>query len=166
SVPAPSPDRALGLAAARRALRISAEAPTALPLQTAAVLVEFGVPGTVVQGDAVPWGLGPALTALMPGTVRTTLPALAPLDPAHADRILAEAAGRPLVLAVRDAHRRPAVRDWLRVLLARRPDAITVELGVPHPGPGGAVRIETHGAARVCGQAAAEALAGRTLPGQ
>lgn len=101
----------------------------------------------------------------MPGTVRTTLPALAPFDPAQADRILAEAADRPLVLAVRDAHRRPAVRDWLRVLLARRPDAITVELGVPHPGPGGAVRIDTHGAARVCGQAAAEALAGRTLPG-
>lgn len=164
SVPAPSPDRALGLAAARRALRISADDPAALPLQTPAVLVEFGVPGTVVQGDA-PWGLGPALTALMPGTVRTTLPALAPFDPAQADRILAEAADRPLVLAVRDAHRRPAVRDWLRVLLARRPDAITVELGVPHPGPGGAVRIDTHGAARVCGQAAAEALAGRTLPG-
>ncbi|WP_405891259.1 glycoside hydrolase family 3 protein [Streptomyces sp. NBC_01527] len=165
SVPAPSPDRALGLTAARRALRISTDDAAALPLQTPAVLVEFGVPGTVVQGDAVPWGLGPALTALMPGTVRTTLPALAPFDPAQADRILAEAAGRPLVLAVRDAHRRPAVRDWLRVLLARRPDAITVELGVPHPGPAGAVRIDTHGAARVCGQAAAEALAGRTLPG-
>ncbi|MGW2477106.1 glycoside hydrolase family 3 protein [Streptomyces sp. NPDC001665] len=165
SVPAPVPDRSLGLAAARRAVRVTAESPGALPLRAPAVLVEFGVPGTVVQGDAVPWGLGPALTALMPGTARTTLPALAPFDPEHAERILADAAGRPLVLAVRDAHRRPAVRDWLRVLLGRRPDAITVELGVPRPGPGGAVRIDTYGAARVCGRAAAETLAGRTLPG-
>ncbi|MET7857634.1 glycoside hydrolase family 3 N-terminal domain-containing protein [Streptomyces sp. NPDC005318] len=165
TVPAPVPDRSLGLSAARRALRTTVGDPAALLLHSPALLVEFGVPGTLVQSDGTPWGLGPALTALMPGTARTTLPALAPFDPAHADRILAEAAGRPLVLAVRDAHRRPAVQEWLRALLAHRPDAITVELGVPHAGPGGAVRIDTHGAARVCGQAAAEVLAGRALPG-
>ncbi|MFD9502819.1 glycoside hydrolase family 3 protein [Streptomyces sp. NPDC060035] len=160
AVSTPAPDRAVGLEAARRALRTNAENPAALRLNTPAVLIEFGVPGTVAEGDGVPWGLGPALTALMPGTLRITLPALTPYDPAYAGRILAEAAGRPLVLAVRDAHRRPAVREWLRALLARRPDAITVELGVPQPGLGG-VRINTHGAARVCGQAAAEILAGR-----
>jgi beta-N-acetylhexosaminidase len=55
------------------------------------------------------------------------------------------------------------VGDWLRAMLTRRPDAIVVELGVPHPGLDGAVRIDTDGAARVCGQAAAKALAGRTL---
>ncbi|WP_392668195.1 glycoside hydrolase family 3 N-terminal domain-containing protein [Streptomyces sp. LN785] len=166
TVPAPVPDRALGLAAARRALRTSAEDPAALPLRAPALLVEFGVPGTQVQSDGVPWGLGPALSALMPGTVRTTLPSLAPYDPAQAERILADAVGRPLVLVVRDAHRRQAVQEWLRALLARRPDAVTVELGVPHHGPGGAVRIDTHGAARVCGQAAAEVLAGQAFAGQ
>ncbi|WP_329124483.1 glycoside hydrolase family 3 protein [Streptomyces sp. NBC_01465] len=165
SVPAPVPDRALGLDAARRALRVTAADPAVLPLQVPPVVVEFGVPGTVVEGDGVPWGLGGALTGLMPGTVRTTLPALAPYDPDRAREILAGAEGRPLVLAVRDAHRRPAVREWLDALLAARPDAVTVELGVPQPDSGatGAARIDTHGAARVCGQAAAEALAGRRL---
>ncbi len=161
AVSAPTPDRALGLTAARRALRTTAENPAALPLRSPALLVEFGVPGTQVHSGGTPWGLGPALTALMPETVRTTLPPLAPFDPDHADRILAEAVGRPLVLAVRDAHRRATVQEWLRALLARRPDAITVELGVPHTGQAGATHIDTHGAARVCGQAAAEVLAGR-----
>ncbi|MEV0091453.1 glycoside hydrolase family 3 N-terminal domain-containing protein [Streptomyces sp. NPDC050738] len=165
SVPAPVPDRALGLDAARRAVRITGTGPGVLPLQVPALVVEFGVPGTVVQGDGVPWGLGAALAALMPGTRRATLPALAPYDPDRARELLADAAGGPLVLAVRDAHRRPAVREWLDALLAGRPDAITVELGVPHPDSGvsGGARIETHGAARVCGQAAAEVLAGRRL---
>ncbi|MFE5687299.1 glycoside hydrolase family 3 protein [Streptomyces sp. NPDC056512] len=158
------PDRELGLTAARRALRLTPPGAPALPLKKAPVLVEFGIPGTVVQGDGVPWGLGPALSSLLPGTVRVALPAVAPYDDARTHSIVAQAAGRPLVIAVRDAHRRPAVGDWLRALLTRRPDAIIVELGFPRPGMGGAVRIDTHGAARVCGQAAAEALAGRTLP--
>lgn len=158
------PDRELGLAAARRALRVTPPDAPALPLETAPVLVEFGIPGTVVQGDGVPWGLGPALSSLLPGTVRVALPADAPYNAARTHSIAAQAAGRPVVIAVRDAHRRPAVGDWLRALLTRRPDAIIVELGFPRPGLDGAVRIDTHGAARVCGQAAAEALAGRTLP--
>ncbi|MGW6355056.1 hypothetical protein ACWFR5_07590 [Streptomyces sp. NPDC055092] len=94
--------------------------------------------------------------------MRVALPAVAPYDAARTRSIVAQAAGRPLVIAIHDAHRRPAVGDWLRALLTRRPDAIVVELGVPHPGLDGAVRIDSHGAARVCGQAAAEALAGRT----
>jgi beta-N-acetylhexosaminidase len=163
AVPAPAPDRALGLDAARRALRTTSAGPDALPLHVPALVAEFGVPGTVVQGDGVPWGVGAALTALMPGTLCTTLPPLAPYSPGRAAEILADAAGRPLVLAVRDAHRRPAVQEWVGALLAERPDAITVELGVPHPGPGGGggTRVVTHGAARVCAQAAAEVLAGR-----
>lgn len=158
------PDRELGLAAARRALRVTPPDAPALPLETAPVLVEFGIPGTVVQGDGVPWGLGPALSSLLPGTVRVALPADAPYNAARTHSIAAQAVGRPVVIAVRDAHRRPAVGDWLRALLTRRPDAIIVELGFPRPGLDGGVRIDTHGAARVCGQAAAEALAGRTLP--
>ncbi|MFJ5520957.1 glycoside hydrolase family 3 protein [Streptomyces griseoluteus] len=159
----PVPDRALGLTAARRAVRVTTQDPKALPLRSPALLVEFGVPGTQVHSGGTPWGLGPALSTLVPGTTRITMPPLAPFDAAHADRILTEAAGRPLVLAVRDAHRRLGVQEWLHALLSRRSDAITVELGVPG-GPGGAVRLDTHGAARVCGQAAAEVLAGRSMP--
>ena len=44
---------------------------------------------------------------------------------------LAAAAGRSLVIVVRDAHRYPAARDLVRGLLAARPDAIVVEMGLP-----------------------------------
>ena len=153
----------LGLEAARRAVRVRPAGAAALPLRQAPHLVEFGVPGTVISGEGVPWGLRPALAALLPGTTHTTLTAGAPLDREALAAVLATAASRPLVLAVRDAHRRPTVLQWIAALLAQRPDAVIVELGVPHGDPGGALVIATHGAARVCGQAAAETLAGRRL---
>jgi beta-N-acetylhexosaminidase len=59
---------------------------------------------------------------------------------------------------VRDAHRHAWMTTVLHQLLGARPDAAVVELGVPGPRPLGAVYVTTHGAARVCGQAAAEAL--------
>jgi beta-N-acetylhexosaminidase len=73
--------------------------------------------------------------------------------------VLARAEGRPLVVAVRDAYRRPEQAAWLRRLTGLRPDAVTVAVGMPDdlalvPGPA----LATHGAARVCTQAAAEAL--------
>jgi beta-N-acetylhexosaminidase len=46
-------------------------------------------------------------------------------------------------------------------LLAARPETVVVEMGVPQARPSGALHIATHGAARVCGQAAAEVIAGR-----
>ena len=48
----------------------------------------------------------------------------------------------------------------LDTLLAARPDTVVVEMGVPQAAPRGALHIATHGAARVCGQAAAEVIAG------
>ena len=45
-------------------------------------------------------------------------------------------------------------------LLAERPDTVVVEMGVPQAEPRGALYIATHGAARVCGVAAAEAITG------
>ncbi len=48
----------------------------------------------------------------------------------------------------------------LDVLLAARPDTIVVEMGVPRARPRGGLHVATHGAARVCGRAAAEAIAG------
>ncbi len=48
----------------------------------------------------------------------------------------------------------------LDTLLAARPDTVVVEMGVPQAPPRGALHIATHGAARVCGHAAAEVIAG------
>jgi beta-N-acetylhexosaminidase len=77
------------------------------------------------------------------------------------ERVLARAGGRPLVVAVRDAYRHPDQAAWLRRLTEARPDAVTVAVGLPDdldlvPGPA----IATFGAARVCTEAAADALAG------
>jgi beta-N-acetylhexosaminidase len=49
----------------------------------------------------------------------------------------------------------------LEALLAARPDTIVVEMGLNRAAPTGAPHIATHGAARVCGRAAAEVIAGR-----
>lgn len=48
--------------------------------------------------------------------------------------------------------------EALDALLAARADTIVVEMGVPQAEPRGAFHIATHGAARVCGLAAAETI--------
>lgn len=50
--------------------------------------------------------------------------------------------------------------DALAALLDARPDTVVVEMGLPQAPPRGALHIATHGAARVCGRAAAEVIAG------
>ncbi|MGC4807273.1 glycoside hydrolase family 3 protein [Micromonospora sp. DT233] len=147
----------VGLAAARRAVRVTARrasAPT-LPLAAAPHVVEFEPPRNIAIGAETPWGIAAPLAALLPGT--TTL-RLGEADlPADAT---AGAAGRPLVLVVRDLHR----HDWMRVAVRRavaaRPDAVVVELGVPALVTG-ALHVATHGATRAGARAAAELLAGR-----
>ena len=42
-----------------------------------------------------------------------------------------------------------------------RPDTVVVEMGVDRADPRGALHIATHGAARVCGRAAAEVITGK-----
>jgi beta-N-acetylhexosaminidase len=71
---------------------------------------------------------------------------------------LARAAGRPLVVVVRDAHRDAAVRDVVSGLVAARPDTVVVEMGLPLWVPPGGVHLATYGAARANAQAAAEVL--------
>jgi beta-N-acetylhexosaminidase len=67
--------------------------------------------------------------------------------------------GRQLVVIVRDAHRHEWERRTVEALLARQPDAIVVEIGLPHWRPAGrASYVATYGAARVNVEAAAEAL--------
>jgi beta-N-acetylhexosaminidase len=55
------------------------------------------------------------------------------------------------------------VAETLARTLAIRPDAIVVEMGVPVAVTGG-VHVATYGATRACGQAAAELIAGTSVP--
>ena len=76
----------------------------------------------------------------------------------RADAALARAAGRSLIVVVRDAHRHPTARDLATRLLAARPDAVVVEMGLPVWRPPGGAYVATYGAARTSGLAAAEVL--------
>jgi beta-N-acetylhexosaminidase len=85
-------------------------------------------------------------------------------DPAEAGTaagILAAAANRSLVLVVRDAHRSESTQDLVMSVLADRPDAVLIEMGLPvwQPPPGSCrAYVATYGASRANGQAAAEVL--------
>ena len=163
AAPEPAPaDRASGLAAARRAVRERGRA----RVGRGALVVELRPEASIPAGE-VPWGLGSALAAHDP-TV-TVIPCHHPDErgdgsgPSGAERRAAELAGRadgrPLLLVVRDLHRHPWQRELAARLLARRPDAVVVEMGVPVLPPDGAAGLLcTHGAGRVNAEAAAEVL--------
>jgi len=134
----------IGLVAARRALRRSGPVPTTLvdPL-----IVEIEPEENIAAGRFT-WGFEPW------AAVKRIDPAAG--DGAAAGSILAASSGRDLVLAVRDARR---VVSLVHEVLAARPDAVIIEMGVPAwtPPPETAY-LATYGASRVCAQAAAEAL--------
>ncbi len=110
----------------------------------------------IAVGDETPWGVGAELARLLPGTeTRTYGP-----EAAGAEAVLAAAGERRIVAVVRDVHRHPWMARALGALLAARPDTIVVEMGLDEAPPSGALHVATHGAARVCGAAAAEAIAG------
>jgi beta-N-acetylhexosaminidase len=141
-----------GAVAARRALRLRGVAPLTAP----AVVVELRGEANMAVGDAR-WSLADPLRDLGLLAELVTVRDGDPGPAAVADR----AQGRPLVVAVRDAYRSADRRGWLQALLAGRPDAVVVALGMPGdadltPGPA----VVTHGAARVLTRAAAEALYG------
>jgi beta-N-acetylhexosaminidase len=142
----------VGLAAARRAVRVAGGS---VRVPGTPVLVEVVPPANIAAGS-VPWGLEP----WVPGDAVVRLAVGAdPGDLAEAaDAALASAAGRPLVVVVRDAHRHQAARDVVTRLLAARPDTVVVEMGLPVWRPPQGRYVATYGAARISGQAAAEAL--------
>ncbi|MFG2096099.1 glycoside hydrolase family 3 protein [Streptomyces sp. NPDC048612] len=157
------PAPGIGLTAARRALRLTVTGPYE-PLAGPAYVAAFTPLANIAVGDETPWGVAAELARLLPGTetATRTAEAAAAADPAAlVDGLLTAAAGRRLVAVVRDVHRHPWMADALHRLLAARPDTAVVEMGVPQAPPRGALHIATHGAARVCAQAAAEALTGR-----
>jgi beta-N-acetylhexosaminidase len=135
---------ALGLAAARRGLRCAGD-------------VQLG-PGTpvVVRLDPAPtiavgrsaWGLD----GLLPGATELVVGPDDPLPPLPADR--------PLVVVARDATRVGWVGRAVAALLAARPDAVVVEMGLPGPVPPARGWIATGGASAAGARAAAELLLG------
>ncbi|MET9290895.1 glycoside hydrolase family 3 N-terminal domain-containing protein [Streptomyces sp. NPDC003077] len=148
---------AVGLVAARRALLAHALPPaTGRPVHT----VRLAAHVNLAVGEA-PWG---------PAAALKDLDALASaLDVAHgtdaADIPLPS--GGPLAVVVRDAARDPWQLATLEALRARRPDLITVEMGLGLPLPPDAPpTLLTRGAGLANATAAAELLAGRDRSGR
>ncbi|WP_282701894.1 glycoside hydrolase family 3 protein [Streptomyces sp. CC219B] len=150
---APRPE--IGLTAARRALRVTAPRPHE-PLAEAPYVAALTPVANIAVGDETPWGVAAELRELLPSTETATY-----TDETAARAALEAAGPRRIVAVVRDEHRHPWMSKTLDTLLHERPDTIIVEMGVPQSPPRGALHIATHGAARVCGRAAAEIIAGR-----
>ena len=146
----------IGLVAARRAVRVSASTTGAVPGPLAdPVVVELGAQENIAVGD-VPWGLRPWVPA---ASIQRVPAGLAVSEAAEvAKAALVRAAGRPLIVVVRDAHRYPAVRAVVSELAAARPDTVVLEMGLPLWVPPAGVHLATYGAARANAQAAAEVL--------
>ncbi|HEY6792427.1 MAG TPA: glycoside hydrolase family 3 N-terminal domain-containing protein [Trebonia sp.] len=142
--PAGASHDGIGVAAARRALRVCGPVPARLdnPL-----VIEVEPEENIAAGRFT-WGFSPWTT------VRRVDPGAG--DGAMADVLVSEAAGRPLVLAVRNAL---GVLPLVSDMLTARPDTIIVEMGVPAwTPPEGTAYLATYGASRACAEAAAEAL--------
>lgn len=157
------PAAGVGLAAARRALRVTPAGLSYEPVTGPAYVAAFTPVANIAVGEETPWGVGAELARLRPGTQAATygrLDADAQGVPALIENMLDTAADRRIVAVVRDVHRHPWMADALDALLAARPETVVVEMGVPQAPPAGALHIATHGAARVCGRAAAEVIAG------
>ncbi|AUG79620.1 sugar hydrolase [Kitasatospora sp. MMS16-BH015] len=162
------PDLAIGLQAARRALRVvRAPGRPAAPVTERPYVASFSPQANIAVGDETPWGVAGMLAARLPGTRSASFGPAAAATPADLDaltaQVLAGAEGRRLVLVVRDTHRHAWMAAALARLVAARPDALVVEMGVPQAEPVGALHIATHGAARVCGLAAVEVLTGQNV---
>jgi beta-N-acetylhexosaminidase len=145
------PGAHVGLVAARRAVHVSAPpGPLADP-----VVLELQAQENIAVGD-VPWGL----RSWVPASSIQRIPAGLAVSAAAAlaRAVLARAAGRSLIVVVRDAHRYPAVRAVVSELTAARPETVVLEMGLPLWVPPAGVHLVTYGAARANAQAAAEVL--------
>ncbi|MFE2716449.1 glycoside hydrolase family 3 protein [Streptomyces mirabilis] len=144
----------VGLVAARRALTVT-RAPSYEPVGAPPFVAAFTPVANIAVGDETPWGVAAELARLLPGTETGSF-----AGEGAATAALAAAGSRRVVAVVRDEHRHPWMAAALDTLLGERPDTIVVEMGIPQAPPRGALHIATHGAARVCGRAAAEVIAG------
>jgi beta-N-acetylhexosaminidase len=144
-------DHEIGLVAARRGIVVSGSPTLAAP----PLVLDVVVAPNIAVGD-VPWGLGPVLSELLPGTAVLRV---AERDGLDAETVAETAGERPVVVVTRDAQRYPWVVDLVGSLAKLGLDLIRVETGVPGPDLGIAARVDTHGGSRVGLRAAAEYLA-------
>ena len=141
-----------GMHAARRALMIEGSA----HLGPAPVVAEW-IPAPSVVVD--PGGARLADIIARHDSSATVIRSSA--GPIGVSGLLEVAAGRPLVLIVRDAHRYPWIGRAVAEALHHRPDAVVVETGVPGSRPVAARGfIATFGSGRVNLEAASEVLLG------
>jgi beta-N-acetylhexosaminidase len=140
----------IGLLAARRALRLTGQ-PVAV---TKPLVIEITALGNIAVGS-VPWGLAPWLPE---GSVIQVPSGAGERAAAEVRDALGHAAGRSVVAVVRNAHRDPGAQELITGLLAERPDAVVLEMGLPIWQPPARTYLATYGASRTSGQAAAEAL--------
>jgi beta-N-acetylhexosaminidase len=135
------PDAQVGEAAARRAIATDGD----VRIASAPLVIELASEPTIAAGP-VAYGFADAARRVWPD-------ARCVRDGLH------EVNGRPIVLVLRDAARRPKQQAAARELIARRPDTVVVETGYPAWRPAGARGyVTTHGAGRVNLDAAAAAL--------
>ncbi|MFC5169259.1 glycoside hydrolase family 3 protein [Streptomyces mutomycini] len=150
-----APGAGVGLVAARRAVTVTGSAE---PLSEPAYVAAFTPVANIAVGDETPWGVAAELARILPGTETGTYGSG---SASPAAEVLGAAGERRIVAVVRDAHRHAWMSEALDALVAARPGTVVVEMGLPVAPPRGALHIATHGAARVCGVAAAEAITGR-----
>jgi beta-N-acetylhexosaminidase len=134
----------VGLQAARRALRLSG----APPVLVNPLVIEIEPIMNMAAGE-FHWGLS--------GWVPTDS-VLRVVPDGSADKVVEAAAGRGLILVYRDAHRSTATQRLLQAVLAERPDAVLVEMGLPYWQPAAKTFLATYGASRASSEAAAELL--------
>ncbi|MEV3855118.1 glycoside hydrolase family 3 protein [Streptomyces sp. NPDC050095] len=152
-----TPGDGIGLVAARRAITVTRGdvEDTAPPVSGPVHVAAFSPVANIAVGDETPWGVAAELQRLLPGTTTGSY-----TGPDAGTAALAAAGEQRIVAVVRDEHRHGWMAAALDTLLAARPDTVVVEMGVPGAPPRGALHIATHGAARVCGVAAAEVITG------
>ena len=144
------PDREVGLAAARKALRVDG----LVRVGDDVVVVQLSPHSSMASG-VIPWGVAEPL-AERGARVTKFEHRDGPIELAP---IVRKAGGRSLVLTVRDLHRHEWQQQAAAALLDARPDAVVIEMGLPACRPAGAsAYIATSGAARVCAIAAAEVM--------
>ncbi|MGI8869527.1 MAG: glycoside hydrolase family 3 protein [Mycobacteriales bacterium] len=157
--PASTWDPSVGLEAARRALIVDAPVPLAGP----AYVVDAG--RRMRRGVGVTsHGLLATLAERLPGSDGITLTEPPEKVGAVAAAAITAAAGRPIVVTVREAHRQAWQGELVAALSAGRPDTIVVGTGLPHDhalAPGR--YLGALGCGRVNIVAVAEALSGRDV---
>jgi beta-N-acetylhexosaminidase len=135
----------LGLAAARRAVRVEGTLPASV-----GVVVQLEPAASIAVGE-VPWGLGPHLSGV--DLVRVT-------DGSGFESIASRADGGSVVVVSRDTHRHPWARSVVEALSTRHPAVVLIEMGWPTAWrPAGALAyVASYGASRANARAVAELL--------